>query len=681
MSLSLLAPAALALSLLLLGPILAHLTRRQPQERQPFGLMFLLDRLQRQVERRRRISDRWLLLLRLLVLSFVILAATRPELRLPETSVAFGSTGRVVILLDNSLSMDQRLDGEPLLALARRDAAAIVRGLPEGVQVALITAGGNAAQLSELTPDKELVAAMIEAAPQSILGTDLHGALVYAREILGEQPGEVLIYSDASGPGVVERASEDLAWLQSHGSAVLPRVQAPKVRRNIVPISAEYGDGLEGGTVSVKLVNYGPDAREVATTLALPDGSPITMFLNVPAAGEQLGVVEGRVTVPRQVQGGVASITIDDPDLPADNTRYFHLPRIGASRVLVVDGDPGSTPTTSEVYFLERALVPWGTAGVAVDVVSPSGIGELDPNRHRVVFLANVGDPALVGPPLVDFVRKGGGLLLAMGRNISAARYNSALGAILPAELDRPRVLVSPDDTWGAPLALPDPGQDALFQPFIRAGLEGFGRVRVGQAMALNPFTESPEVHTALRSRDGLPLLVTRSIGAGRVVLWCSTLDLGWTNLPLQSIFVPFIQRLAAWMGGDLGGNAAWAAGIAGELLKVPLPSRGLDPEVIGPDGQFVAVDRALDAVNFTPTQLGAYTIRAAVGPPLVWVAVNPPPAESDVRSTTSLEEAQLAAMPDRLQRKIKLHPWLLLCGAGIFVAAAYLGGRRHAET
>lgn len=118
-----------------------------------------------------------------------------------------------------------------------------------------------------------------------------------------------------------------------------------------MPISAEYGDGLEGGTVSVKLVNYGPDAREVATTLALPDGSPITMFLNVPAAGEQLGVVEGRVTVPRQVQGGVASITIDDPDLPADNTRYFHLPRIGASRVLVVDGDPGSTPTTSEVYF------------------------------------------------------------------------------------------------------------------------------------------------------------------------------------------------------------------------------------------------------------------------------------------------------------------------------------------
>lgn len=51
--------------------------------------------------------------------------------------------------------------------------------------------------------------------------------------------------------------------------------------------------------------------------------------------------------------------------------------------------------------------MPWGTAGVAVDVVSPSGIGELDPNRHRVVFLANVGDPALVGPPLVDFVRKG----------------------------------------------------------------------------------------------------------------------------------------------------------------------------------------------------------------------------------------------------------------------------------
>ena len=42
---------------------------------------------------------------------------------------------------------------------------------------------------------------------------------------------------------------------------------------------------------------------------------------------------------------------------------HFHLPRIGASRVLVVDGDPGAASIDSEVYFLERALSPLGAGG------------------------------------------------------------------------------------------------------------------------------------------------------------------------------------------------------------------------------------------------------------------------------------------------------------------------------
>ena len=51
---------------------------------------------------------------------------------------------------------------------------------------------------------------------------------------------------------------------------------------------------------------------------------------------------------------------VEDAHLELDDTRYFHLPRVGASRVMVVDGDPGATAMASEVYFLERALAPWG---------------------------------------------------------------------------------------------------------------------------------------------------------------------------------------------------------------------------------------------------------------------------------------------------------------------------------
>ena len=127
---------------------------------------------------------------------------------------------------------------------------------------------------------------------------------------------------------------------------------------------------------------------------------------------------------------GVA--TCEDPDLPQDDARWFHLPRVGASRVLVVDGDPGDTPIRSEVYFLERALAPWGTGkgGLSIDVTTPAGLRELDPQRHRVVFLANVADPRPFGPLLVDFVRKGGNLVISGGNNVTADRYNAALAGV-----------------------------------------------------------------------------------------------------------------------------------------------------------------------------------------------------------------------------------------------------------
>ena len=65
MSLSLAAPLALLLGLLVALPILAHLTQQRPVDRQPFGAMLLLRRLVMRLERRRRFQDLLLLLLRL----------------------------------------------------------------------------------------------------------------------------------------------------------------------------------------------------------------------------------------------------------------------------------------------------------------------------------------------------------------------------------------------------------------------------------------------------------------------------------------------------------------------------------------------------------------------------------------------------------------------------------------
>lgn len=682
MTFAFLAPLTLALGVLLVGPFLAHLTRQTIREEIPFGAFMLLERLEKRLQRRRRLSDRALLALRLLAIGAVLLAAARPELRWPEVADSVGGTGRIVVVLDRSLSMDQRLEGDSAFRHAQSAAAAQVRALAPGVRVVLIAVGSTATAITaDWTDDTALVGTLIEELPPSSGATDLHGALVIARTLLAGLPGEVLIYTDESGPGTIEACAGDLERLLALGSSVLPRVYAATPRRNVVVTLAEYGDGVEGGTVAVHLVNYGPDAREVPTSVYLPGGERITAFVLVPGAAEDApGTAETRFTVPRQAEGGVARVEIDDPDLPLDNTRYFHLPRVGAGRVLVVDGDPGSSPTRSEVYFLERALAPWGVAGPAVDVVSSAGVATLDPTRHGVAWLANVADPGGFAPTLVDFVRGGGGLVIGMGENVTAERYNTALVSLLPAPLRRTRDLVDLADVPGVPLAPPDLTHE-LFRVFARGGAAEFGAVRTRRVMTVEPVAESDEVRTLLKYTDGVPALLERRIGAGRVLLWTGTLDLGWGNLPLQAVFAPLVQRITTVLGGDVGGTALAIHGEVDSVVTVPLPRGPTPPEITGPDDKLVASTVGDGTVSFVPTRAGEYRAQLGDSPPFARVAVNTVLAESDIRAATSIVAAQAKIAPEAALQRASLSEGALAVAACALLAGAVLAGRSGEQT
>lgn len=671
MSLHLLAPLALGLGVLAVGPVIAHLARQHPRERVPYGAMLLIERLPRKIQRQRRLRDRLILALRLLSLLGFLLAAARPELLRPGALPAFGGTGRVVVVLDDSMSMDQRIVSDPAYAVARKDAASTVRALPVGVKVAVVTAGANPETLMPFTTDSALAAAVLESHEATDGGTNLHDALTLTRAMLEGEPGEVLVYTDESGPGVVDACAHDIERLLATGSAILPRVFAADPPQNVVATDAAYGDGLEGGTVTAHFLNYGPKEVETEATVALPDGARITTFVNLPGATEAgPGAAEQRFTVPRQAAGGVATLTLTDNELTRDNARRFHLPRIGASRVLVVDGDPGSTPTRSEVYFLERALAPWGTGAVTVDVVAPSSLAALSADSHRVAWLANVADPAPFAPLLVDFVRQGGGLVLAMGDLVTAERYNGPLASLLPAALRKVRDLSPLDAEEGEALAVPDTNL-ALFSPFAGVGVAAFGRIHARRAMTVEGYTDSTDVTTLLRFASGVPALIERRIGNGRVLLWTTTLDLGWGNAPVESVFPPMVQRITGYLGGDVGAEALRAGGLVGQAISVSLPA-GSNSEVTGPDGSIVPAERGPTGLVFAPQHPGAYAVGQAGEPPIAWVAVNTDPAESDLRATASLLATAARVDPERMAEHIPLWTWaLLLGGIGLLVSSA----------
>lgn len=668
MSVSLLAPLALGLSALIALPVLAHLARQTPRQRQAFGAMLLLERVVKRLRRRRRIKDPLLLLLRALALLLVIGAAAGPRLSWPGAAPEFGGSGRVVLVLDRSLSMSLADGGETLLQQAREDALGVVRDLAPGVLVGLVVFDDEALRLtSSLTEDHDRVRAQLEAVAPSSGTSNLREALLEARKLLGGEEGEVLLFSDEAGPRMVGEAAGEIARLVDQGSTVVPRLHAGQPPRNVSVASARYGDGLEGGQVTFRVANHGPDPIEVPCEVTLPDGASVPVFVDLPPLGE----AEERVTVPADARGGVGEIHCEDPDLTLDDRRFFHLPRVGASRVLVVDGDPGDTPIRSEIYFLERALAPWGSkSGVTLDVTTPVGLMNLDPNHHRVVFLANVADPRPFGPRLVEFVRKGGNVVISGGGNVTAERYNAALGSILPAPLRSPRSVADAAED-GIPVDLPDV-ELPMFAPFRRAGRGAFGRIRSHTLLTFDPFTDVPdEISTLLRYENGMPAMVERRIGQGRVVVWTGTLDLGWGNLPLQAVFMPLVQRLVGYLGGEAGAGAARLDGTVNQPVVLDLPDLALEPAVIGPDGAPVRSRIEGTRLTFVPSAPGAYRIEIESAPPLAWVAVNTDPEESDVRTYASVAAVEREIAPELLTRHFDLGRPLLGLGLLLLVLQA----------
>jgi len=428
--------------------------------------------------------------------------------------------------------------------------------------------------------------------------------------------------------------------------------------------------------VRVVVSNYGPDRVEAPVTVELPDGAEINAFVDVPA-GES---AEESVTVPRVAAGGVGLARVRDTALVADDAFAFQLPRVGASRVLVVDGAPGPTPTASEVYFLERALAPWGSTaaargGVLPDVTSPSGLSDLDGSVHRVVFMANVSNPMPVAGSLVEFVRGGGGLVISLGSNVTADRYNDALGGLLPSALRKPRALAGPGEL-GQALSLPDTSLP-LFAPFARGGRSAFGQARVNRVFTLEPYEEGDGITTLLRLEGGIPLLVERRVGQGRVLLLTTTIDLDWTDLPLQAVFMPLVQRLTSYLGGEAGGGGLRRSVRVGETVVVPLPDTALDVSVTGPRGPVAAPVRA-GAVSFRVDAAGAYVVETPGAPPLAWVAANVDPIESDVRPGPSLIETAADVDPERFLRHFEMAPWLLGLALLLSVIQALLAGPRR---
>ena len=439
-------------------PIIIHLLNRRKFRKVTWAAMKFVKLSIDQNQRRMKLEDLILLLLRCAMLALLALALARPVMRDSDSSFMGRSGLTSVLVLDNSFSMGLG-DGESTrFERAKAACTNILDSLPAGSSVALFL-GSDVVRpvIEEPLSDLDAVREGVASAPLSDHATALYPSVENALKKLEGSSGirrEVYVVTD----------NQALGWRQSSAMQKLLERYDGEIRVHFVVVGGEGALdnlGITALAPAEGLVTVGKPVRiNVAVRNFSGREQPVTVSLRVGGPG---GTVSD-VVIPSLAAGTTQAfpflITLERPGLhtvsatikggdrlPADNRRRIVINALKQVNVLVVNGDPKDDFFDDETKVLEAALAPAARGKEAEfyirtvtrqarDLVGPQAQA-IDWTAYRVVVLANVGSlPPGVVDELARFVGAGNGLLVFPGTEIDEAFYNEELHgrlALLPA--------------------------------------------------------------------------------------------------------------------------------------------------------------------------------------------------------------------------------------------------------
>ena len=663
-------------------PVLLHLIQREKKRVVEFPSLMFIRRIPYQSVRRRRIRNWLLLAVRLAALALIVLAFARPFFRRQELAAAAQNGAReLVILLDSSYSMEYG-DRWARATAAARDA---VSGLAAGDRASLVLFSTGAEARVRSSADRGKLTSAIAAAVPGPGATRFAPALKLAGSLLADSAlprREVVVISDFQRRGWEESGGHDEVRLPDRTTVTPVTIgDADTVNYAVTPVSIQRTrfENQDRAVVTAGVTNHSTAAARVPVTLEI-GGQPIqTQPVDV-APHASATVTFAPFTITARNMRGAARIQPDR--LARDNVFYFVVSPSEPVRTFIVNR-PGAE---SESFYVARALAVGDEPRVETTLRTPASLTDADLRSADVVVLNDVQVSDTDAAALKRFVTAGGGVLLAAGPH---ATWPSSARDLVPA---LPAGAV--DRTTGTPLRLGALEYSHPVFDLFRAPRSGdFSAPRFYSYRSVDGETPAP----LARYDDGAVALAEKKTGAGRLLLWTSTLDLGWTDLPLKPVYLPFVHTMTKYLADFSQRPAALTVG---QVVPTPRGSAsravagGGSVVVLAPSGTRGTANAEDGAIELT--EQGFYDVRAqGTGPAGATVlASNVDLSESDLTPIDARElVAGLTGRPageaspfsgmrpsDDAQAQAQRLWWYLLITGGLLLAGETLiSNRVHA--
>lgn len=587
-------------------PVWLHLLKQHKTTPFRFSSLMFFERRTQSSVKHRRLKYLALFAMRVALLLLLILAFAHPYIM---RGVPAGGGGRklLVIAIDNSFSMRE----SDRLARARQEAKAALAELRSGDEAQVLAFGSGVQLMTQPTNDKgQLVSAIdeIELGDSRSSYAELSRAL---RSIGASSRAsvEAHVFTDIQKsslpPSFADLQVADGTKLSLHS---LAPARVPNFALENVTAPARVYNTRQV-RIQATIAGYGAAAGRRSVSLVLNGKEIERKEASVPAEGRATVEFHG-LEAPHGFNRG--EVRIDSADtLAADDTFFFAIERAEPSRALFVHE---ARQPRGLLYFRE-ALDSASNSAFILDALTAAQVNNADLSKYRFVVLSDVASVSSAAEEaLKAYLQQGGSVLIAAG---------PALGTRARIPVTGDEVIASRYSSRAAERFQSVASVDTSHPSLQSAGqLDG---IKFYQTVEIAP----GDSRVLIRLADRRPLLLEKTMGAGRALTFASTFDNISNDFPLHAAFVPFVEQAARYLAGHAGRSA-------GYLVDSHLELRGnrddgVAFEVLDPRGQrALTLAEAAKVNSLQLSEAGFYQINRANGQREM-VAVNADRNESDL--------------------------------------------------
>lgn len=541
-------------------PIIIHLLYRKNRKETDWAAMELLRRALVVRSGQIKLEDFIILLLRCLTLLLLAAALLRPILK--DSDLIGDQKVGMVVAIDDSLSMNHGATTRFENAIEK--ARQVIGTSQPGDKISIVFLNErsiddpNKIPLRAADYDPTKINSILDEAKKSGASnhqSNLENSIPLLKEMSEEMKAgtkEIHIITDAQ--------QSDWNGLSSEAKGMLAEIPASIY---ILPVNSENDDnrsitslkyvsgslnnsGVARFEATVK--NFGTNDANSGNIEFYQDGNLVSR--------QTLGVIDSGSSkvipfLANYNKPGDLSITakISKDNLSEDNFRNIVVNVRPGIRVLCATDsvNEGLSNSTNGLFFLENALRLRSSdeeVGIQVTSVDSSDLTLEKLNDYDIIILANVSSPSIeIANRLKTFTENGGGLILFAGENINAEKYGQTFGttseSILPAIIGNKKTASEENENL---YSLDVPTSDHPLATVIKSmSEEMINDVKIKSLVELQP-TQGSQVILSL-VEDKSPVLVSKEVGNGSVILCSTSADRSWSDMVLHPIYAIMIQQ------------------------------------------------------------------------------------------------------------------------------------------